>query len=455
MGNDVIAAIVTGLVPSGVGVVRISGEGAIELAEPLVRIKKTRLTEAETQRVYYGFIYDGELRLDEALIFVMRAPHSFTAEDTVEIQCHGGPHIMKRILEAAVKAGARLAEPGEFSKRAFLNGRVDLSEAEAIMDLISSDNEFARKAALGQLTGSLSRKIGELRARILEETAYIEAALDDPEHISLEGYTEGLIPKLETLLSETKELVKTSDDGRRVRDGIATAILGRPNVGKSSLLNALLGEERAIVTDVAGTTRDTIEETLRLGDVLLNLADTAGIRAAGDEVERIGIERAEKKARESDLILYVLDGLEDMTEEDERILGELAGKKCIILINKTDLGMKLVPAEVEEKTGIKTICISAKTGLGLKELQGEIEEMFLFNEIRQKPLVVTNLRHKVLLENAAESLERVLDSAKAGMPEDFFSIDLMDAYRSLGLILGEEADDDLVNEIFGKFCMGK
>ena len=455
MYTDVIAAIATGLIPGGIGIVRISGPGAVETAEKITEIKGVKLSEAKPRHLYYGYVRDGEKRLDEALIAVMRAPHSYTAEDTVELQCHGGPLVLKRVLAAAIGAGARLAEPGEFSKRAFLNGRLDLSEAEAVMDLIRAENDFARETALSQLGGSLSDKVRSLRGQILEETAFIEAALDDPEHISLDGYPEELRPKLQKMTEAVEALLAGSENGRRLADGIPTAILGRPNVGKSSLLNALLGEERAIVTPVAGTTRDTIEETLRLGDVVLHLADTAGLRETGDEVEKIGVERAEQKARESELILYVLDGSEGLGDRDRKALAELKGRECFILINKSDLPQVLDLETVEKETGIETLRISAKTGEGIRELQEAVERRFLFGEIRQQPLVVTNLRHQALLREALDALRKVQESLELGMPEDFFSVDFMEAYRSLGLILGEEADEDLINEIFGKFCLGK
>ena len=455
MTTDVIAAIATGLIPGGIGIVRISGPGAVETAEKIVSISGIRLSQAKPRHLYYGFVTDGEKRLDEALIAVMRAPHSYTAEDTVELQCHGGPLVLKRVLAAAIKAGARLAEPGEFSKRAFLNGRLDLSEAEAVMDLIRAENDFARETALSQLGGSLSAVIRGLRGQILEETAFIEAALDDPEHISLDGYPEMLRPRLQEMTKTVETLLSGSENGRRLADGIRTAILGRPNVGKSSLLNALLGEERAIVTPIAGTTRDTIEETLRLGDVVLHLADTAGLRETGDTIEKLGVERAEQKARESELILYVLDGSEALSDVDRDALAGLKDRQCLVLINKSDLPQVLDPQTVERETGVETLRISAKTGEGLDELQKTVERRFLFGEIRQQPLVVTNVRHQALLQETLDALHRVRESLELGLPEDFFSVDLMDAYRSLGLILGEEAEEDLINEIFGKFCLGK
>ena len=455
MQTDVIAAIATGLIPGGVGIVRISGSGAIETADRMVKLKGRHLTEAEPRHMYLGLVKDGEETLDEALIVVMKAPHSYTAEDTVELQCHGGPLVLKRVLEAAIHAGARLAEPGEYSKRAFLNGRMDLSEAEAVMDLIRAENDFARETAFAQLKGSISDRIRGLRMQILEETAFIEAALDDPEHISLEGFPDALRPKLEHMIREVGNLLSGSENGRRLAEGIKTAILGRPNVGKSSLLNALLGEERAIVTPIAGTTRDTIEETLRLGDIVLQLADTAGLRETGDEIERIGVERAEQKARESELILYVLDGSEPLSEKDREAFATLKDKQCLILINKSDLNQQLDPEAVEKESGIKALRISAKEKQGLEAIREEIESRFFFGEIRQQPLVVTNVRHQALLKEAEASLRRVQESLDLGLPEDFFTVDLVDAYKSLGLILGEEADEDLINEIFGKFCLGK
>ncbi len=454
MYSDTIAAIVTGLVPSGVGVIRISGENAISIADKVVSLRQP-LSEAEPRTVYYGFARDGEKKLDEILCFILKGPHSFTSEDTVELQCHGGPLIMSRILEAVIRAGARLAEPGEFSKRAFLGGRLDLSEAEAIMDLVRSENDFARETALNQLQGSLSQKICALRAVILEKTAYIEAALDDPEHLSLDDFREELKPIVEKLISEIAVLRDSADDGRLLAEGIPTVILGRPNVGKSSLLNALLGEDRAIVTEIAGTTRDTIEETVRLGDITLKLADTAGLRNSDDTIERMGIERALKKAEESELILYVLDGTRELSGEDLAVLDRLSGKKCIILINKADCPLRLDPASVEKAAGIRSLVISAAKQQGLESLKKAVEELFNFGELRMKPLVMTNLRHKALLDEALGALERTVESIDGGLPEDFFTIDLMDAYRALGLIIGEEADEDLVNEIFSKFCMGK
>ena len=455
--TETIAAIATALSPAGIGIIRISGEDALAVADRVFAAAdgKKKLAGQKGYTVHYGHIVeDGEV-IDEVLALVMRSPHSYTTENSVEFQCHGGLLVLRRILSAILRNGARMAEPGEFTKRAFLGGRIDLSQAEAVMDLINAKNDYARKSSVRQLSGSLSEKIKDLRSRIIYESAYIESALDDPEHISLEGFPDALRPKLEHMIREVGNLLSGSENGRRLAEGIKTAILGRPNVGKSSLLNALLGEERAIVTPIAGTTRDTIEETLRLGDIVLQLADTAGLRETGDEIERIGVERAEQKARESELILYVLDGSEPLSEKDREAFATLKDKQCLILINKSDLNQQLDPEAVEKESGIRTLRISAKEKQGLDAIREEIESRFFFGEIRQQPLVVTNVRHQALLKEAEASLRRVQESLDLGLPEDFFTVDLVDAYKSLGLILGEEADEDLINEIFGKFCLGK
>ncbi len=455
MSKETIAAISTGLIPGGVGIVRVSGPDAVSVCAPLVKIKSVPLEKAEANHLYYGKIWRNSVLLDEALIAVLRAPHSYTAEDTVELQCHGGPLVLQRVLEAVLESGARLAEPGEFTKRAFLNGRLDLSEAEAVMDLIRAENDFARDTAIRQLGGDLSQKIHSLREVILEKTAFLEAALDDPENYSLDGFEEALKPVVGEMLTELDGLIAGADNGRRLAEGIETAIVGRPNVGKSSLLNRLLGKERAIVTPVAGTTRDTIEEVLRLDDVLLKLSDTAGLREGGDEIERIGMERTREKARESELILLLIDGSRPTEEEDHRLIDEYKNSNCLLLLNKSDLGLQTDPEELKERFGLPVFPVSALKGDGVDAVLQEIRKMFHFDEIRQRPLVITSLRHKKQLEEARNSLKFVMEALENGAPEDFLTIDLMDAYRSLGLIVGEAVSDDLVNEIFNKFCMGK
>ncbi len=466
--GDTIAAIATGMTDSGIGIVRISGSRAVEVGDGMFRSPsgKRILGHGESHRLYYGFVVDDRtgFEIDEVLAVAMRAPRSFTGEDTVEIQCHGGVLVMQRILETAISCGARLAEPGEFTKRAFLNGRMDLSRAEAVMDVIQSRNERALGYSVGQLKGKLSKKVGELRSRLLYETAFIESAIDDPEHFDLDGYTDRLLEQVEDLADSVRRLADTALNGRLVKEGIRTVILGKPNVGKSSLLNCLLGEERAIVTDVAGTTRDALEESLRLGDVNLNIVDTAGIRDTKDTVEKIGVERALKCAREADFIVYVTDASMELDENDREIVSVIGNKNTIVLLNKSDLEnvvteddiRRLFSEAAPDKKGFVILHTSAKEGAGMEELGQAVKEMFFHGEIESSnEIVITSLRHKEALEEAYDSLMLVKRSIEDGMPEDFYSIDLMNAYKALGRIIGEEVDDDLVEEIFSKFCMGK
>ena len=493
--NDTIAAIATALSDSGIGIVRISGDRAIEIANSLIQSKsgKRFVASAKSHTIQYGFVVcekDGILEnemdtksgkmIDEVMVSVFRAPKSYTKEDVVEINCHGGVLVTKKVLELVLRAGARLAEPGEFTKRAFLNGRIDLAEAEAVMDLIHSKNELAMKASTAQLRGDLSNKIRLLRKEILYEIAFIESALDDPEHISLDGYPERLNGKCDHLIAEVQRLLDSAENGRMVKEGISTVILGKPNAGKSSLLNMILGQERAIVTDVAGTTRDALEEYVNLRGIHLNMIDTAGIRDTDDLVEKIGVEKARKYAMDADLILYVVDTSVALDENDKEILSMINGKKTIFLLNKSDLEQKVNENDilsllhfvedgdrkdlteenslksVEMESGISMISTSAVLGEGLDLLEKEIEKLFFHGDVKQNDQVmITNLRHKQELENAKNALLLVKKSLEDGMPEDFYSIDLMQAYASLGSIVGEEVGDDLVEEIFSKFCMGK
>ena len=469
--GDTIAAIATGMTDSGIGIVRISGGAAVAVGDGLFRSPsgKRILGKAESHKLYYGFAVDREdgFEIDEVLAVVMRAPRSFTGEDTVEIQCHGGVLVMRKILEAALKCGARLAEPGEFTKRAFLNGRMDLSRAEAVMDVIGAQNEYALASSVSQLKGKLSEEVKRLRAEILYEVAFIESAIDDPEHFDLEGYGERLSEKLYQVMEDLRKLIDTADNGRMLKEGIRTVIVGKPNVGKSSLLNSLLGEERAIVTDVAGTTRDVLEESLRLGELSLNIADTAGIRDTEDTVEKIGVEKAYEYAKEADLIVYVADASMELDENDREIVSLIRDKNAVVLLNKSDLENVVTEEDIRElfrknagedgsKGCIRIVRTSALEGEGMEEFESTVREMFFHGEIRSNgEIVITNIRHKDALEEAYWSLRMVRKSIEDGMPEDFFSIDLMNAYASLGRIIGEEVDDDLMEEIFSKFCMGK
>ena len=454
---DTICALATAAVEAGIGIIRLSGDNAVELVSSFVRTKGGKpLNIQESHRVKYGFVCDGEQVVDEVLVLTMRGPRSYTGEDTVEIDCHGGILMLRKILEICVKNGARPAEPGEFTKRAFLNGRIDLAEAEAVSELISARSEDGLKASMAQLRGSVSEKIREFRSILLEDDAYIEAALDDPEHISLEGFTERLQEDVKKVQTGVRKLLDTAEDGRMLREGVRTVILGKPNAGKSSLLNALIGEERAIVTSVAGTTRDTLEEQIQLRGVSLLLVDTAGIRETEDIVEKIGVERAMQAAEGADLILYVVDASEPLNADDVRIMEFIRGKKAIVLLNKTDLPPAVTQQLLEEKTGQPVLPVSMKKQEGLEALSDLVQKLFEHQEIRMNAeVIITSARHAALLRNAEQALSEVLRSIEMGLPEDFFTIDLMRAYTELGYILGEEVSEDLVNEIFSKFCMGK
>ena len=459
MRTDTIAAIATGMSSGGIGIVRISGDQAFDVIDRIFRDKDEqtkRLSQAPARRAYYGYIFDGDEKVDEVLVLTMRGPHSYTAEDTVEISCHGGILVVKKILETVIRYGARTAEPGEFTKRAFLNGRIDLAQAEAVADVIQASNEYALKSSVGQLGGSVSRKIRGIREKILYEIAFIESALDDPEHISLEGYGERLSGILDPVIREVEALLKSADNGRVMREGIRTVILGKPNVGKSSLMNLLLGQERAIVTEIAGTTRDTLEEHMSLSGISLHVIDTAGIRDTEDVVEKIGVERALKAAEEGDLIIYVADGSRPLDDSDRKIIEFIRTRKAIVLINKMDLPMEADKKELERLSGKRVIPVSAKEEQGIEELEQEIKTLFYSGNLTFNDQVyITNVRHKEALEHALSSLNLVKKSIEQGMPEDFYSIDLTDAYEELGKIIGEAVEDDVVNEIFSRFCMGK
>ena len=457
MKTDTIAAIATAMSSSGIGIIRISGDQAFSVIKDIFRTKNgKKLDQIVSYRVHYGRIYDGDEMIDEVLVLVMKGPHSYTAEDTVEIDCHGGVLMMKKILETVIKYGARPAEPGEFTKRAFLNGRIDLSQAEAVIGVINAKNQYALKSSVNQLAGSVSDRIKKLREQIIYEIAFIESALDDPEHISLDGYGEKLLGNLEPMIQEIEKLVASSDNGRVMTEGVKTVILGKPNAGKSSLMNVLVGEERAIVTDIAGTTRDTLEENIRLQGISLNVVDTAGIRETEDVVEKIGVSRAKSMADEADLIIFVVDASIPLDQNDEEIIQLIQNKKAVVLLNKTDLEMTVTKEHLEEKTGHVVIPVSAKEETGIELLEQEIKSMFYQGEIDfNDEVYITNVRHKTALVEALGSLQMVRQSVWDGMPEDFYSIDLMNAYEVLGSVIGEAVEEDLVNEIFSKFCTGK
>ncbi len=459
MKSETIAAISTPMSDGGIGIIRISGEDAFLVADRIYQSKSRnkKLSDQPSHTIHYGYIYDDGIVIDEVLIMLMRAPRSFTAEDTVEINCHGGIVAMRKVLETVIKNGARPAEPGEFTKRAFLNGRMDLSQAEAVLDVIQAKNEYALKSSVSQLKGAVHRVVCELRKEILYHIAFIESALDDPEHISLEGYPESLKSENEGWIYSIQRLIDSAEDGRVMSEGIKTVIVGKPNVGKSSLLNILVGEERAIVTDIAGTTRDVLQESVNMKGITLNIADTAGIRDTEDAVERIGVDKAKESAKDADLIIYVTDASVSLDENDEEIINMLKGQKAVVLLNKTDLDTVLSEEILKEKIpGKEIIPISAKENKGIDLLEETLKNMFFEGKLSfNDEVYITNMRHKAALIDACESLRQVESSLAMQMPEDFYSIDLMAAYESLGSIIGEQVGEDLVDEIFGKFCMGK
>ena len=453
-----IAAIATSTMSSGgISVIRLSGEDAIKIADKIFKsVKGIKLTDVASHTVHYGHIVSNEKVIDEVLVIVMRAPNTYTREDVVEIDCHGGILVTRKVLEACIDAGASPAQPGEFTKRAFLNGRIDLSQAEAVIDVINSKNDYALKSSVNQLDGVLSRKIRKIREIIINHVAYIEAALDDPEHISLDNYVDNVKNDVDNCVNIVDNLVKNAENGRIMRDGINTVILGKTNAGKSSLLNALAKEERAIVTDIEGTTRDALEEQINIGGITLNLIDTAGIRKTEDIVENIGVEKAKKIALNADLIIYVVDGSRPLDNNDTEIMELIKEKKVIVLLNKSDIGQIVSKNDLNCLSCYDIISISAKEETGLDKLEDSIKNLFFTGNITSnEEIYITNARHKSLLNEALNSLRLVSEGINDGVSEDFLTIDLMNGYEKLGLIIGEAVEDDLADQIFSKFCMGK
>ncbi len=458
--DDTITAIASGLSNSGISVIRISGPDAIVVADRIFYTKSgSSLMNADTHTVHYGMIMDGEEFVDEVLLLVLRAPRTYTREDVIEIDCHGGVLVTQRVLETILKQGVRLAEPGEFTKRAFLNGRIDLSQAEGVMDLIDASNRLAMKHSAGQIRGNLRDKITSLRVVLLDDVAFIEAALDDPEHIDVDEYRETLEYHVDEVSESIFKLISGFHNGKLIREGVNTVILGKPNAGKSTLLNLFAGEERAIVTEIEGTTRDLLEVPVIVDGIQLNITDTAGLRDTEDVVERIGVERAKESAEHADLILYLLDAGKEIEEEELAFIRQLESERLILLVNKSDLAQekrKLDLNKIETELGISVIAISAKENIGTDALREEIRKKCFFGmNPDSESLYISNERHKEALKEAASYMKNAKGSCEAGMPEDFISIDLMGAYQALGKILGETLDEDLVNNIFEKFCLGK
>lgn len=457
MKRETIAAISTGMTNAGIGIVRISGEDAFSAADRVFRGKE-KISECKSHTIHYGYIVDGDITVDQVLVMVMKGPRTFTGEDTVEINCHGGTYVVTRVLDAVLRhGGVRPAQPGEFTKRAFLNGKMDLSQAEAVGDLISSSNDYALKNSVNQLKGNIRNKINDIRNEIIYQTAFIESALDDPEHYSFEGYNAKLRKNAEEIIYELNKLINSYRNGKVFKEGIQTVIIGKPNAGKSSLLNVLAGHERAIVTEIEGTTRDVIEEQINLQGITLNVVDTAGIRQTDDKVEKIGVDKAVDYVENADLVIYVADSSRNLDENDEKILDMIYDKKKIVLLNKSDLEPVVTREMIEEKAGdAPVIEVSATEERGISELGDLIKDMFLKGDISfNEEIYITSARQKDALCRAVESMKKVIESIDNGMPEDFYSIDLMDAYEALGSITGEEVGDDLINEIFSRFCMGK
>lgn len=453
----------------GIGIIRVSGSESMKIVDSIFHpgkfnneenealIDKSYLQQQKSHTIHYGFIIDGNNEVvDEVMVSVMKAPATYTREDVVEINCHGGNYILQRVMQLLLEKGAFLAEPGEFTKRAFLNGRIDLSQAEAVMKMISSKNEFALQSAVKQLEGSVSKYIQQIREQILYEMGRIESALDDPEHYDLTGYSDELFDKTEQQIVSLQRLLDRFENGRMKSEGINTVIVGKPNAGKSSLMNILLDEDRAIVTDIAGTTRDALQESVRLGGLMLNLIDTAGIHNTEDTVEKIGVDRAKQYIEQADFILFVVDGSKEWSDEDEQILPLIAQKKGIILLNKADLKAKVSELFLKDKLSWDTIAFSNETKQGLQQLEQYITDKFERGDLQfNDQICLTSIRHKNAVMQAVNALHRVEQSIKDGMPEDFFTIDLMEAYQQLGLINGDTATEDLVNKIFEEFCMGK
>ena len=457
MKSDTIAAIATAVNNSGISIIRISGPEAVSIADSVFKAASgRRLCDCKSHTINYGVIRENDITVDEVLVSIMKAPHSYTKEDVIEINCHGGIKVTNKILYIVLNAGARIAEPGEFTKRAFLNGRIDLSQAEAVMDIINAESEYALSSSVSQLRGTLLNKVKEIRETLLYDIAFIESALDDPEHINVDDRVDEMWKRVDNCLKSVDKLIKSSDNGRLIKEGIQTVILGKPNVGKSSFLNLLAGEEVAIVTDIPGTTRDTIELNINLDNILLKIIDTAGIRESDDKVEMIGTSKAMKKAEEADLIIFILDASRQLDDNDNRIIDFIKDRKAVILLNKSDLNKVIDKETIENITGKHVFEISVKENFGIEEFEDYIKNLFFNGEISfNNEVYITNARHKNALIDAKKSLMQVIDSFKAGMSEDFLTIDMMAAYESLGEITGDTTREDLANKIFKEFCMGK
>ena len=455
---DTIAAVATSLGEGGISIIRVSGNRALSIVSSIFRGKNHRtLEDIKSYTMRYGYIIDkasGDT-IDEVIVSYMKGPRSFTAEDTIEINCHGGVVSTNRVLLEVVKSGARIAEPGEFTKRAFLNGRIDLSQAEAVIDIIRAKTELSMKSALMQSEGRISREIALMRTSLLRIIAHIEATVDFPEDDLEEITSEKVLVDMESVLGEIDKLLSTANEGKIIREGLSTVIVGKPNVGKSSLLNALLMESRAIVTDIPGTTRDVIEEYINIEGVPIKVVDTAGIRETEDVVEKIGVEKSKEKINEADLIILMLDSSRALDEEDKEIVEYISDRKYIVLLNKSDLDSKITKEDLKLLNSNYIIEVSAKTGEGIKELKDCIKELFFKGEVSSKDLLITNTRHKEALIRAKESLQASINTLRHTLAIDLASIDVRNAWRYLGEITGETLEEDIIDKIFSEFCIGK
>ncbi|AVM68634.1 tRNA uridine-5-carboxymethylaminomethyl(34) synthesis GTPase MnmE [Lachnospiraceae bacterium oral taxon 500] len=454
--EDTIAAVSTPPGSAGIGIIRMSGPESLTILDKVFRPKNPE-KERKSHTIHYGHIVESSRIIDEVLVSVMKAPHTYTREDIAEINCHGGPVVLQKVMKLLLENGARLAAAGEFTKRAFLNGRLDLSQAEAVMDMISAKTERELAGFAAHLSGELKKRVTALREKMIQLLANIEVGIDYPEYEFETLEQPAMIAGIKDILEEVETLGATYENGRLIKDGIRTAIIGKPNVGKSSILNALLRANRAIVTDIAGTTRDTLEEYYYLNGLTLKLIDTAGIRESGDTVEKIGIERSLQSIHQADLILFVIDSSSDLAAEDHRILEEIRDKKCIFILNKVDLAGKIDRRYFAENYPAAVVIeTSALTGYGIDHLEKIITDLFALGQLEQSDgLYITNLRQKEALVGAAAAMRQAIASVQAGLSEEFWALDLKAAYLELSKILGESVEDDVVTQIFARFCVGK
>ncbi|WP_346887794.1 tRNA uridine-5-carboxymethylaminomethyl(34) synthesis GTPase MnmE [Clostridium sp. UBA1056] len=454
---DTIGAISTSIGEGGIAIVRISGDKAKEVVDKIFQAKNGKsIKDMKSYTMKYGYIIDeNNNHIDEVIVSFMKGPRSFTAEDTIEINCHGGVVATNKVLEQVIKQGVRLAEPGEFTKRAFLNGRIDLSQAEAVIDIINAKTDLSMKSALMQSEGAISKEIQELRGKLLSTIAHIEATVDYPEDDLEEVTAEMAIKDLEVIKKEIKEFIETAEEGKILREGLSTVIVGKPNVGKSSLLNALTKENRAIVTDIPGTTRDVIEEYINISGIPIKVIDTAGIRETDDVVEKIGVERSRAKINDADLIILILDSSNDLSEEDKEIINHISNKKYMILLNKSDLNSKITQGNLQNINCKNIYSISAKTGEGIDKVRTAIKDMFFKGEISTNNIIITNTRHKEALLRAYECIESAIDTLNHTFAIDLASIDIRNAWTFLGEITGDSLEENIIDKIFKDFCLGK